>query len=147
MGEMSILNKICVFCCCSQAACFAAQVTDGWGSIQAQLQCELNCCAGCWALCYPIWSKFEMGDSGVCTDKCILGAKYCLLSCGLCFVSEFDGCINCFFYTKKIFTEGVSGWKDVTEHADFLGKKVREALADVDQKSEEPSKTFGTYSP
>ena len=146
MSDMGIVNKILVCCCCSQCACFAAQITDGWGSIQAELQCNLNCVAGCWTVCYPICAKFELGDTGKGVEKCTLGLKYCLLSCGLCCVSEFDACINCFFYTKKIFTDGVSGWKDVYENAEFLGKKVREAL-DIKVSAQEPNETFGSYTP
>lgn len=147
MGEMSILNKICVCIFCSQAACFAGCVYDSWGSIQACFQSELNCMGCCWTIFYPVCADCKLGDTDAGIKKCTLGIKYCLLGCGLDFVAPCDGCINCILYTKNIFTDGVSGWSSVTKDASYIGKMIRGALSDVDQKSEEPDKTFGTYSP
>lgn len=60
-------------------------------------------------------------------------------------MSPIDGCINCVLYEKKNFQSGVSGASDMLENCKFLGKKIEEALK-LDG-SNEPEKTFKTYSP
>ncbi len=144
---MSILNKICVFICCCQTACGASEVIDGWGSCEACLSCNLHCGGGCWSLCYPIWSQFEMGDTERCKEQCTIGCKQCILAIGLDCAASIDPIINCALYSKKIFTDGVTGFKDVTENASVIGNIIREKLELPANTAAEPYKTYSTYTP
>ena len=144
---MSIINKICVCLCCCDTACDVSSCIDGWGGCEACLLCNLYCGSGCWSLCYPIWAQFEMGDMERCKGECGTGFKYCLLGCGLQCVAGIDPCINCILYTKKIFTEGVTGFKDVLENATVLGTMIREKLELPANTAGEPYKTFNSYKP
>jgi hypothetical protein len=144
---MSIINKLCVWCCCCQDACFASEIIDNWGACEASLLCCLDCNGACWTLCYPVVANFELGDTGKTKDQCISGLKNCILCCGLGCAAEIDPFINCILYSKKIFTDGVTGWKDVQENATVLGTMIRDALDKPWNKSGEPFVTFGKYTP
>lgn len=43
-------------------------------------------------------------------------------------MSPCDGIYNCIFYNIDNCTEGVSGFKDVLKHSQWLGKKVQNSL-------------------
>lgn len=111
---MSIVNKILICLCCSEASCCFASCYDEWAATEA---CFLGClnCSGCgWTVCAPICHSFKLGDCGKGLDQLVKGAKFCLYGCVAGIVSPVDGCINCVLYNKKNFTSGVSGINDIT---------------------------------
>ena len=82
----------------------------------------------CWTLCAPICHSCTLGDTGKAKESLITALKYCVFCCALSCVAECDACYNCIFYNIENFTNGVSGFKDVTKNTMWLGKKVEQAL-------------------
>lgn len=143
--KASMLNKIAVSCFCSQTACGVAQCYNMWTCCESCGLANLNQSACCWALCAPICHECKMGDTGEAAKRCGLCVKYSLFGCALSIVAPCDACYNCICYNKDNCTEGVSGFKDIVKHSQWLGKKVQTALGLT--TSNEPEKTYGEYRP
>lgn len=142
---MPILNQICTCCFCYECACTVGQCYDCWTGVQACGLANLQCGACCWTICAPICHTCSFGDTGKGMTHCVSCLKYCAFSCLLQIVAPCDGCINCVLYIKDIFTTEVTGFKDVMTNTMVLGGKVKELLG-LDT-SNEPARTFGTYTP
>lgn len=142
---MSIINKICTCLCCHQTACHVGECYDCWTACESCGLAQLQCGACCWSLCAPICHTCSMGDTTVAMNHCVQCLKFCAFSCLLSIVAPCDGCINCLLYIKDICTDGVTGFKDVMKNTMFIGSKVKECLEL--QTSNEPERTFGTYTP
>jgi hypothetical protein len=141
----SIINKIAVCCCCSECACCVGQCYDMWHGYEACGLAYLNCGACCWTVCAPICHTCSIGDISAGMNQCVKGIKHWLFACALYCVGPYDGCLNCVFYVKDIFTTGVTGFKDITKNSNFISAKIRQALAI--ETGNEPEKTFLTYTP
>lgn len=141
----SILNKVLVTCFCSGTACGTAQCYNMWSGCEACGLASLNQSACCWALCAPICHECKLGDTNEAADRCGKCFKYCIFACALHFVSPFDACYNCVFYNIDNCTEGVSSFKDIVKHSQWIGGKVGSALGLT--TSNEPQSTYNTFKP
>lgn len=126
--KSSMVNKVAVTCCCSQSACAVAQCYNAWTAVESCGLANLNQGACWWALCAPICHECKMGDTSEASKRCGLCVKFCIFGCALGCVAPCDACYNCIFYNVDNCTVGVSGFKDILKHSQWLGKKVQSAL-------------------
>lgn len=137
----SLLAKVLVTCCCSPSACGVAACYNCWTACESCGLAGLNQGACCWSLCAPVCHECKLGDTDEAGKRCGLCVKYCIFGFALDVVIPCDACYNCVFYNMDNCTEGVSGFKDVLKHTQWLGKKVQTALGLT--TSNEPEKTYG----
>ena len=143
--SMPIINKICTCLCCHNTACSVGECYDCWTAYEACGLANLQCGACCWTICAPICHTCSMGDTSKGMNHCVSCLKYCVFSCLLGIVAPCDGCINCVLYSRDVCTDGVTGFKDVMKNTMVIGSKIKECL-ELDT-SNEPGRTFGSYTP
>ena len=142
---MGIVNKIATCCCCCQWACNVGQCIDMWHGIQSCGFANIQCGNCCWTLCAPICHRCELGAPKEAFGHCFNCLKYCCYGCALYCCAPIDGCINCLFYIKDIFTEGVSGHHNVVKNTEFVGSRIRNAFELPD--TPQPRGKFLEYNP
>ncbi len=141
----NIIKKALVCLCCSHTACATAQCYNLWTSYEACGLASLNQQACIWTLCAPICHQFKLGDTKEATHRCTQCIKFCIYGGVLGCVSPCDAIYNCIFYNVDNCKTGVSGFKDVMKHTQWLGKKVEASLGL--KTSNEPETTYGSFAP